>query len=117
MRICQPHWDRLRQALADRGIDHLGAKSGQQAMANIVTELEGRGDENDFDPLMACNNMIFAKGLEIVGFELMSPKEEGSERVPICSCAAYYEAGWINGPADAVLQEAIDKGLVVAKET
>lgn len=112
MQICQEHWDAIRKALDERGIGHLGAKNAQEAVAAIVTELEGRGDENDFDPLMGCNNMIFAKGLEVLGIGLMAPKEDGGQRCPICEALASYRDWWINGPADCMLKEAKEKGLV-----
>ena len=112
MRICQPHWDRIRKALDDRGIGHLGAKSGAEAVRAIVTELEGRAAENDFDPLMGCNNMIFAEGLKRCGLVLMTPKEDGSERCPICESMEQYAEWWIQGPADAMFKEAKEKGIV-----
>ncbi len=51
MKICQAHWDRLRAAIKERGLEHLVAKDGATAMMHAVTELEGREAENDFDPL------------------------------------------------------------------
>ena len=112
MQICQTHWDAIRKALDDRGIGHLGAKTGQQAIAAISNELEGREAENDFDPLMGCNNMIFAEGLKRCGLVLMGAKEDGSEYCPICESQRQYGEWWINGPADAMLAEAKEKGLV-----
>ncbi len=112
MRICQTHWDSLRKALDDRGIGHLGAQTGRQAMAAVVTEMEGRGAENDFDPLMACNNMIFAEGLKRCGLALMAPNEDGSEKCPICESQRQYGEWWIKGPADTMLHEARQKKLV-----
>lgn len=112
MKICQPHWDRLRRAIDDRGIGHLGAKSGQDAIRNIVTDLEGREAENDFDPLMACNMMIWSAGTRDLGLALMAANEDGSEKCPICERAKSLEESWIQGPADEALKMAKEKGLV-----
>lgn len=106
--ICQAHWDRIRKALEERGIGHLGAKSGQAAIAAVVTELEGRGDENEFDPLMGCNNMIWTKGLEVCGLDLMTGEER---KCPICEAIRRYETWWIDGPANSMLEVAKEKGL------
>lgn len=112
MKICTPHWERLRAALKERGLDHLGAKTGEAAAANMVTELEGRSAENDFDPLMAANNMIWTQGLKVCGLALMANNEDGSEKCPICESAKAFEQDWITGPSDAVLGIAKEKGLV-----
>lgn len=113
MQICQKHWDRLRKALDDRGIGHLGAKSGEDAMRNIVTELEGRGAENDYDPLMDCNCMISSQGLQVIGLKLL----QSVEICPICEAMQQCEEWWINGPSDAALMTAKEKGLVASKES
>ena len=112
MKICQPHWDRLRKALDVRGIGHLGAKSSGEAMRNVVTELEGREAENDFDPMMACNNMIWSAGMRDIGLSIMANNEDGSEKCPICERAKMTEEAWIAGPADEALKIAKEKGLV-----
>ena len=108
MKICQSHWDKLRARLDELGIGHLGAKSGEDAMKNIVTELEGRGAENDYDPLMDCNNMIFSQGLKVVGLGLMGQ----TEGCPICESVKLYEEDWINGPAQAAFAYCQAHGLV-----
>lgn len=112
MRMCQPHWNALRKAIDDRGLGSFGAKSPEEAKRSIVTELEGRGAENDFDPLLTCNNMIWAEGLKRCGLVLMTPNEDGSERCPICEAQKQYGEWWIQGPADAMLREARQKKLV-----
>ena len=109
MNICQSHWDKLKAALKDRGLENFGAKTGEDAIRVLVTEIEGRSAENDFNPLLACNNMIWSKGLELMGFAAMNG-------CPICESVKAHEEWWISGPADAMLQEAIDLGLVKPKE-
>src|SRR5262245_17066637 len=113
MRICQKHWDRLRKKLDELGIGHLGAKNSEDAIRAIVTDLDCRAAENDFDPLIACNNMIFNQGLKVCGLALMNPDgPNDGHYCPICKSVELYEYDWINGPAEAMLKDAKDKGLV-----
>ena|SRR3990172_1832585 len=118
--MCQVHWNKLRAALAARGIDHLGAKNGQELLENVKTELVG--GKPDYDPLMDCNNMIFSRGLEMGGLYLMGRKEDGSSYCPICEATTHqtayskedHEKYWIDGPADAALAQCRELGLVPA---
>lgn len=114
MRICQTHWDAMRKAVEDRGMGHLGAKSGAELIAATVTELEGRSQENEYDPLMACHNMVTTRALEIVGLALLNPATGWN--CPICMIMEMSrkacEQDFINGPADAALKECREKGLL-----
>lgn len=119
MRICQDHWNKIRAAIKERGIDHLGAKTGEKAVEDIKTQIEGR--PTDYDPLMSCNWMIHSKALEMGGLYLMTAKEDGTPHCPICEAIAHkpddaevqwVEDYWIKGPVDAALKECQDRGLV-----
>lgn len=112
MQICKEHWEKLRAALATRGLDHLGAKSGEQAVADMNADLEG--DERAYDPLMGCNWMITSRALSIGGLYLLGTKEDGSQYCPVCEAVAggVEEKDWIDGPADAALAHCREAGLV-----
>jgi hypothetical protein len=119
MRICKEHWAKIRAAIKERDIAHLGAKSGEEAMEDVKADLDGR--ERDYDPLMDCNWMINGRALTEGGLYLMTAKEDGSHFCPICEAIAHKPADaevqwvedyWIQGPADAALKECQDKGLV-----
>lgn len=112
MKICQFHWDELRQALKDRGLDHLGAKNAQEAIVAMATDLEGRGAENEYDPLMSCNWMIMSQGLEMCGLSLIGLREDGTPHCPICEAGRSWMRSWIDGPADAALEECKVRGLL-----
>lgn len=116
MKICQSHWDRIRAKLDELGIGHLGAKSGEAAIRNVVTELEGREAENDYDPLMACNNMIWSNGMRYLGLSLMAANADGSDRCPVCEIVRATEEEWINGPTQAALSDCRERGLVPPAE-
>jgi hypothetical protein len=118
MKICQTHWDKLKSAIDDRGIGHLGAKSGEQALDNAVEEIEGR--PADFDPIMSCNYMIWNHALEMGGLYLMGKKDDDSDFCPICEAVAHkpddseaqwVEDYWIQGPAEAAMKECRERGL------
>lgn len=115
MKICQEHWAKLKAAISERGLDHLVAKSGEEAFDGVVTELQG--GKSEYDPLMSCNNMIWNVGLQQGGLYLMGKKEDGTQFCPICESLehqlppegmtkAQQEASWINGPADIALEHA-----------
>lgn len=54
MRFCDDHWERLRQAISDRGLDHLVAPDAETAVAQAVQELEQGQSPVTYDPLMAA---------------------------------------------------------------
>lgn len=122
MQICKTHWDKLREAIATRGLDHLGAKSGEEAISDAVATLEG--EDTAFDPLMSCNWMIHNRALEIGGLYLISLKQDGTHYCPICEAIEHaddmtvqeLETYWINGPADSVLETAREMGLVARQQ-
>lgn len=123
MKFCQPHWDALKLAVESRGLGHLIAANGRDAMARAVAELKGTDEPDDFDPLMAAHWMISGKALEMGGLYLMT-----GGYCPICEVVKHhpadcgkpdctpesYERWWIDGPADAVLAEARARRLVSA---
>jgi hypothetical protein len=112
MKFCQPHWDKLRAALKERGVDHLGAKTGEQAIADMSADFDGR--EREYDPLMDCHWMITNRALESGGLYLMGAKEDGSQYCPVCEAEAHGVPvdSWINGAADAGLAHCRELGLV-----
>jgi hypothetical protein len=116
MRICGKHWAALREAIAQRGISQLVAKSGEAAFESLKADLEGRSQLNDYDPLMDCNWMISNRALSIFGLSIMSQREDGSEHCPVCEAetAGAEPGSWIEGPADAALLTCREKGLAPA---
>lgn len=109
MKMCPAHWQALRAAIEARGLSHLVSKNGAEAKKKLATELEGRGAENDFDPLLCANNMLFAAGLSCGGLAMLS-----GDFCPVCKAEenGVPKGEWIEGPADAVLKRARDEGLV-----
>lgn len=71
MKICAPHWEKLREAIKSRGLWPLVARNGQEAMQRTVDELEGTEDKATYDPLMNCVWMIYGKATEFGGLYLI----------------------------------------------
>ena len=65
--MCQGHWDRLRAAIADRGLSALVADSGEKAASNMARELaEGKPTVDTYDPLMAAFWAISNNGMDFI---------------------------------------------------
>lgn len=114
MQFCTDHWNKLRLAIANRGIDHLVAKDGEAAITNEIAKLSG--ETGSYDPLMACHWMITNRALEFGGLYLMFPKEDGSQHCPVCEALLHSdgdEGYWIDGPADVALRECKERGLII----
>lgn len=60
MQFCQDHWDRLRSAISERGLDHLIAPDGQTAAQQLADQIKRTQDGEEpvtpvnYDPLMAA---------------------------------------------------------------
>lgn len=124
MRFCKPHWDALRAAVTQRGMDHLVAKSGEEAMASMVAELGGTATKQDWDPLMAAHWAIVTRVTERVGLAALTTPDF----CPLCAVQESYEhvaatydpipAGavdaqhWVDSCMDAMLRHARECGLM-----
>lgn len=116
MRFCQSHWDALRAAIDARGLSHLVARSGKEACERLVAESKGEATDATWDPLMAAHNMIVSRVLELGGPYIFT-----GDYCPVCEAIRGHakhmtreqvEKHYTDGPADAVLQLAREKGLV-----
>jgi hypothetical protein len=117
MKFCMPHWNALRDAIAARGLAHLGARTGQEAAARVVAEVKGQATDRTYDPLMDAHNMIVAHVTEQGGLYLFT-----GDYCPVCEAIkghaktmtpAEVEDHYINGPADAVLAYCRQQKLVL----
>lgn len=71
MNFCQEHWSQLREKIAERGLNHLVAKDGEMAMAQIADQLERAGDDEtvtpvNFDPLMSAWSAIGTNTMDTI---------------------------------------------------
>lgn len=124
MKFCQAHWDKLKQAIDDRGLKTFVSQSGEQAVTRAMNELEGAANPKSFDPLMTAHLAIVGRALEIAGLHLMVDNEDGTDRCPLCFLQANHDATckqegcthsfepWIGLAADDMLTHAKELGLV-----
>ncbi len=122
MKYCQPHWDRLRSAIEQRGMGHLTARSGEEAMMRFEEEVIGQATKHTFDPLMACHNRVVERATQRFGLALFAPNEDGSEKCPVCLLLtlpddkgrdrAGLEVHYSDELADSVLEYCRSEGLV-----
>jgi len=80
MKHCDEHWARMRKAVDDRGMSHLVAGSGQEAVERVQREIEAHaeGDKpspTDFDPLMAMNWNFCGRAMQTAGIVVMQEKD------------------------------------------
>lgn len=68
MRFCQEHWDPLREAIDERGLMGFVPDNGEQAMKQMVDEMEtGTTTVDNFDPLMGAHWAIATNAMKILG--------------------------------------------------
>ena len=118
MQICKDHWEAMIQAVKDRDLYKFVARSGEEAVAAAIRELQdGEVAPTDWDPLMQMNWNFISKAIEFGGLYLLGVKDDGSQYCPLCEAAATSSAEeiqkwWIDGCADAMLTYARSLGLV-----
>ncbi len=108
MRFCQPHWEQLRTAIAERGLDHLVAKGGAQAARNLASELRDGPAIQSFDPLMVAHNAILMHAMDAVGLAALAPNDDGTDRCPQCFLNAEHERQCSGPPCTLPLKNAFD---------
>jgi len=92
MKMCQPHWDRLKQAVINLGAGDLIAPTGEAAIAQLADELADKPKTlENFDPLMNAHNLILANAMDTLAsvgvnpLSLLCADPEHPEReCPIC---------------------------------
>lgn len=137
MKFCEQHWADLRKGVVDRGMWHLVAKSGQEAAAAVVRELQGQPEPADWDPLMAAHWALAGRVMDAIGHSQGPAAALGAmadpDWCPMCSIQASFDvwdrpehiakngprpenardaAAWIDSCLDAMLKHAREKGLV-----
>lgn len=103
MNICKPHWDALKFAITSRGLGDFIAKDSAEVMRQIKTSFANPDilKLEDFDPLMAANNMIFSQAMRHRGLALLQCDEAtGRPPCPLCVVAGPNAQNWIDGASD-----------------
>ncbi len=114
MKFCQEHWNGLRAAIEERGLTHLVARGGKEAVESLAREARGEATKDDFDPLMAAHNMILGQFVEDIGLAAFD-----GEKCPLCEVEksrAGLAKNWTDGSADSALEMARELGLAPAQQ-
>ncbi len=84
MKMCQPHWDELRGLIEAGGYGSLIAADNEEAEKRLARELDDSAGPDDFDPLLAAQNMILGNAIDAAGPAVLAPAIDGSDHCPIC---------------------------------
>jgi hypothetical protein len=107
MKFCQTHWDQLKQAVKAKGLFDLVSTDGKEVMQKVVGELEGaKPTLENFDPLLAANNLIWANAIKCGGLYLLGRDEKGNEYCPVCEADKHGFPGWIEKAVEGVAEGA-----------
>jgi len=114
MKMCMDHWDELRAAIKERGLDHFVSGSGKELAERTVGALGGDDSVDVFDPLMSANIMIVGNAMNAAGFGILGNDKSGNEICPICYGEKHDpDVGkWISYAADGCLEYAQEMGFV-----
>lgn len=125
MQICKDHWQLMRDAVEERGLSGLIAKSSEAAMDNEVRQLEeaqatGKVSEKTvketFDPLMSMHWHFTNDALRCGGLYLMGEREGGGEYCPVCefekNAEGFVAKERIGSVADQMRDYCITEGLI-----
>lgn len=105
MKICPKHWEQLKHAIKVRGLFDFVSASGSEMFERVLGDLQGeQTTRRNFDPLMACNNSLFANALQYGGLYLMMQQEDGTEYCPVCEANKHGQEGWIDLAADSAAE-------------
>lgn len=128
MKICADHWQMMRDAIDQRGMTGLVAKSGEAAVEDQVRQLEeaqATGSVSDktisetFDPLMSMHWHFMNEALRCGGLYLMGQTEDGSNDghyCPVCEFKKNQEGfvaeEAIGSVADQMREWCIEQGKI-----
>lgn len=119
MQICKIHWDMMRQAVTDHGLDSLVHKDGKSAFENELKALEGQTPA--FDPLMQMNWFFSGEAIRCGGLYLMMLNEQDNPNnnghyCPVCEFEKHQQdfiaADQITSLAKQMQEHAREQGLI-----
>jgi hypothetical protein len=130
VKFCQPHWEAMRAAVDARGMSHLVARDGHEAIENEVLRLRGDTSPQTWDPLMAAHWAIAERVINRIGHS-QGPAAAlsalgGEDFCPLCEVQKSFDSwdpakrppeahdaqGWVDDCMDAMRKHAVAKGLV-----
>lgn len=102
MNFCQEHWDMLRAAISERGLDHLVAPDGETVAMQVKAQAEeGEATPTSFEPLMGAMFAISGNAMDLVksqGGNAIYFLDGGSPEQPIEGIPGYVGRTWPRCP-------------------
>lgn len=114
MKTCTKHWEELKQAIRDRGLEHLVSKNGAECAERFRKMHGGDTDPKLYDPLFDSHMMIMANAASAAPYLL---EKENAELCCLCELDAHKaEMGegasdWIRNSTDGALGHCRANGL------
>jgi hypothetical protein len=129
MKMCSKHWQELRDAIIDRGLEKLISNSAESLFDSTIKSIQGEASIDDYDPLMTAYFEICSQALSILGVGLLleettcpicTPLQIVVDHLDNCKCVEEYHAKdnlgyvqrWITLAANAQLEYAREHKLV-----
>jgi hypothetical protein len=116
MKMCQPHWDALRDEVKALGMWHLVSRNGEEAAARAQRQIaakKGEEDPKDYDPLMDAHMLIMNNAIQAGGAYLLT-----GDYCPLCELDLHKEEmgetskDWITKSVDGCRGYCIEKKLL-----
>lgn len=108
MKMCDEHYEKLKEAVRVKGMWHLVSKSGAEAVRRINSPV--------FDPLLDCCLRIYTNAVRSAGLYILEFDKEGGEYCPLCELDKYGKEqnsdDWINQATDDVLYYCAKENLL-----
>lgn len=92
MKICQAHWDMIRQSIETHGMDSLVTKTAEGAAEQIAKQASGVPEEKNFDPLLSHHWYWSNMAMEFGGLYLLGVDPSGAndgKYCPVCEAAKH----------------------------
>jgi hypothetical protein len=117
MKLCTPHWEELRTAVRDRGLEPFVSRSGEEAARKLANGPPR--DRASFDPLLRANIAIVEHVVGAAG-PVKAAEWSATDACPICYFSDHcdvcreHSARWITLATDEQLALAKVLGLVTS---
>jgi hypothetical protein len=128
MKMCAPHWQTMRDAIEEKGLSGLVAKSGEAAMDAQVRQIEEhqrtgsvseQTTKETFDPLMSMHWHFSNNALRCGGLYIMGQREDGENDghyCPLCefekNAEGFVAREEIGKVADQMRDYCINEGVI-----
>lgn len=115
MKMCESHWNDLREAIESRGLWHLVGKNGEEATAKF-TAYQATEEPKYFEPLMAAHMSIISYYASHIGIDNLRALGE-TPVCPLCDAGFQSESGGLSKSgslAEAWIEAAADDAFNIA---